>query len=179
MIGFPKYFNCRRDYYNIIRADIDRGKMAGALQQLLNTATRQEAIWPEGYDPANRDPNVPPVTPVGWETVDNPGGTIFLLGFTLARVRDLMTLILELQPLQDQIIAMADLAKVSDFAGAEFIREGLSLTYAWLPAEITAALQDYGIFETAVIADDYQTAQGIIVDVQLRLAQKMETLLTE
>ena len=177
MIGFPKHFNCRQDYYNIIRMDVDRARMVGALQQLVNTATRPEAIWPEGYDPAHPDTATPPAAPVGWQTIDNPGGTIFLIGFTLEAVADLRRIVEELQPMQDKINEMANYVKYSEFAAAEVARESLALDYVWLPPEIATALANYGAFETAIINENYQTALGIVADVQLRMIQQMDSMM--
>lgn len=89
MRGFPKYLSSKQDYYNMVHDRLDNKEIIRRLQTLLATALRQEAVWPAGYDPAHPEMS-DHVQPIDWQTVADPNGTIFLLGFSEAEVQDLI-----------------------------------------------------------------------------------------
>jgi hypothetical protein len=123
MIGFPKYFNSKQDYINMVQAWPSeyaecgtRAQMIAALDLLLSTATMQRAIWPEGFDPLN--PGTEPVQPIGWETVTDPNGSIFRLGCDVDQVTKLKGLVEELDPLIEQAETWVTATSLPDVSSA-------------------------------------------------------------
>lgn len=101
MKGFPKYFNSRSDYLNLLRdwppAYAGRRKqLLAAVARLESTAVIDCPVWPEGYDP--NDPGADPVAPIGTESVPDANGEIYRLGFDLKKTEAIKYLVGILDP---------------------------------------------------------------------------------
>jgi len=143
MKGYPKYLNTKQDFINVIRDDMDRVKTREHLQALLNTAKRKEPVWPEGYSPGNPPgPEEPPVEPLSWKEVDNPGGAIFLKGFTMDEVKGMVEVVEEILPFRDQILDLKAAVYNEAYADANARRGSLDLESPWLPETVKIALSD-------------------------------------
>lgn len=108
MKNFPKYFNSKADYLNMlagwpplylrVNPTIPQlspaAAMSAALEALENTAARTVPVWPEGYDPDNPDPQSEPVQPESWTQEPDPNGTVYRIGLnpeTVAALREIVT----------------------------------------------------------------------------------------
>ncbi|MEW5802662.1 MAG: hypothetical protein AB1847_11240 [bacterium] len=146
MKGYPKYFNSKQDIINVIRADLDPEMTKSALQALLNTAKRREPVWPEGCDPENPETLVDgqPVQPIDWTEVDNPGGSIFLIGLDVTKVNSLIETVDAIQPFLKQLVAMSEMVQNDEIEEIEDSLHNLSVNLSldldnhpdWMPDEI-------------------------------------------
>lgn len=159
MRGYPKHFNSKQDYYNIIRDDLNREKTTEALKGLLSTSRRMEPVWPDGYDP--NDPNSEPMEPAGWKEVEDPNGKIFRISFTLDDVNVLIDIVCTVQPFQDKIKEMHALVERGEYFEAERIRGGLTFPAA-LSAETVKALDNGGELETLLDAEDKDKSLSLL-----------------
>ncbi len=107
MKNFPKYFNTKEDYLNMLAGwpplyleieptsqQSNAAQMSDALEMLSGTAVKPVPVWPEGYDPDNPDLQSGPVQPESWIQEPDPNGTIYRLGLnpeTVAMMREIVT----------------------------------------------------------------------------------------
>lgn len=101
MKGFPKYFNSKEDYLNLLRgwppAYAGRSaQMIAAVDRLEGTAFIDQPVWPEGYDPNN--PGADPVAPIGTESVPDANGEIYRLGLDLDKTAAIKHLVGSVDP---------------------------------------------------------------------------------